>query len=344
MHDANHPGEHGDEHEDERRSEHALDELVHRVDLDGLVRLVDSLCAQRDWAGVLAARDACRAAVRTGRQLWPVATLAEYRLALWAPAEWSATVLDDESGRFAIGPLSEVAAQGHELAELMPHVHAPHRLGLIAHERALRGEAVPPGTPNPLDIPFEAQDWEPAYSLAEYSNAGLTDPPPNAPSLAGAGIEAWPRGEPVDDELVEAAVRQLLDTWTAASNGRVESSCVEGTAAEAIGALGVPSGRRVALGHDEALRWLAWAGSTGGAHGRRRGAATGRFGTWWLLAALGDLLDEWPPDPNELGAFARRLRWWWWDAAEPSLGWSLQIAVEDPDEQLAWAISARDAR
>jgi hypothetical protein len=321
-----------------------LDALVHRVDLDGLVRLVDSLCTQRDWSGVLATRDACRAAVRTGRQLWPVATLAEYRLALWAPAEWAATVLDDESGRFAIGPLSEVAAQGHELADLVAHVHAAHRIGLIAHERALRGESVPPGTPNPLDIPFELQDWEPSYALAEYSDDGLSDPAPVAPSLAGANIEAWPRGEAIDDDLVEAAVRQLLDTWSAASNGRVESTCVEGTAAEAIGALGIRSGRRVPLEHGEALRWLAWAGSTGGAQGRRRGAATGRFGTWWLLAALGDLLDDWPPDPAELGGIAGRLRWWWWDAAEPSLGWSLQMAVEDPDEGLAWAISAHDAR
>ena len=342
MQDTGRPGE--SDASDTSTTAETLDALVHRVDLDGLVRFVDSLCTQRDWAGVLATRDACRAAVRTGRQLWPVATLAEYRLALWAPAEWAATVLDDESGRFAIGPLSEVAAQGHELADLMPHVHAPHRIGLIAHERALRGEAVPPDTPNPLDIPFERQHWEPSYPLAEYSDGGLSDPAPVAPSLAGAVLEQWPRSEAIDDELVEAAVRQLLDTWSAASTGRVESSCVEGTAAEAIGALGVRSGRRVPLEPGEALRWLAWAGSTGGAQGRRRGAATGRFGTWWLLAALGDLLDEWPPEPAELGAVAQRLHWWWWDAGVPSLGWSLQLAVEDPDEGLGWAISAHDGR
>lgn len=322
----------------------SLDELVHRADLDGLVRLVDAACSGRDWAAVLATRDACRAAVRTGRQLWPVATLAEYRLALWAPAEWAATVLDDESGRFTVGPLSEVVAQHHSLAELVAHVRAPHRLGLIAHERALRGEQVPDDVANPLDIPFSPQRWEPDYVLAEYSDAGLADEPPPVPSLTDSSVEQWPHdAEVIDDELVETAVRQLLDTWTAASNGRVSIRCVEGTAADAIGALGVTTGRRVRIGADAAVRWLAWAGATGAAHGRRRGAATGRFGAWWLLAALGDTTDDWPCPPEEMGDIATRLRWWWWDAGEPSLGWALQLAVEDPDEGLAWAISAHDA-
>jgi hypothetical protein len=322
----------------------SLEELVHRADLDGLVRHVDAACTRRDWAAVLATRDACRAAVRTGRQLWPVATLAEYRLALLAPAEWAATVLDDESGRFAIGPLSEVVAQHHSLAELVPHVHAPHRLGLIAHERSLRGEPVPADVPNPLDIPFATQPWEPAYALAEYSDAGLADQHPPVPVLGGTPVEQWPLGaELIDDDLVETAVRQLLDTWTAASNGRVAIRCVEGTAAEAIGALGVTTGRRVRIGAEEALRWLAWAGATGAAHGRRRGAATGRFGAWWLIAALGDVVDDWPCEPAVIGEIATTVRWWWWDAGEPSLGWAMQLAVEDGDEGLAWAISAHDA-
>ena len=89
----------------------ALDRLIHDVDLDGLVRLIDARCSSGDWAGLLRLRDRCAAATReTGRQLWPAATLAEYRLALLAPAEWAATVLDGEAGRFTIGPLSEVVA------------------------------------------------------------------------------------------------------------------------------------------------------------------------------------------------------------------------------------------
>ena len=114
-------------------SDDELDVLLHRADIDGLIRLLDSLCASRRWGDVLAVRDRSRAAVQTGRQLWPIATLAEYRLALWAPPEWAATVLDDESGRFTIGPLSEVAAQLHTFADLRPHLDNDHRLGFLAH-------------------------------------------------------------------------------------------------------------------------------------------------------------------------------------------------------------------
>ena len=71
--------------------------------------------------------------------------------------------------------------------------------------------------------------------------------------------------------------------------------------------------------------------------------AAGRFGAWWLLATLGDLTDDWPVDPDELGALAAELRWYRWDAHEPTVGWSLQIAVEDVANDTAWAITARDA-
>src|SRR5210317_2086008 len=82
-----------------------LDAAIHSADLDALVRCVDDRVATRDWAGLLRLRDRCRSAVRTGRQLWPAATLAEYRLALWAPAEWAVAAIDDEAGRFTPGPL-----------------------------------------------------------------------------------------------------------------------------------------------------------------------------------------------------------------------------------------------
>src|SRR6187402_1559594 len=121
----------------------ALDRLIHDVDLDGLVRLVDARCASGDWAGLLRLRDRCAAATReTGRQRWPAATLAEYRLALLAPPEWAAIVLDGEAGRFTIGPLSEVVAVGHTWAELAPHLaHVPVAT-FVAHERSIRGEVI----------------------------------------------------------------------------------------------------------------------------------------------------------------------------------------------------------
>ncbi len=145
------------------------------------------------------------------------------------------------------------------------------------------------------------------------------------------------------DDDVEYAVRQLVEPWTTSSNGQVDVVCVDGDVAGALGALGLRRARVVELEPAVAIAWLAWAGASGGAHGRRRGAAAGRFGAWWTLAALGDLTDEWPVDPDALGALAAELRWYRWDAHEPAMGWQLQLAVEDPEESVAWAILARDA-
>ena len=318
-------------------------DLVQRADLDGLVRMVDSMCAGKQWEELADLRNRAREAVLTGRQLWPAATLAEYRLALWAPPAWAATMLDESSGRFTIGPLTEVAAQHHSYADLAEHLDNGPRAGFVAHERALRGEQIPDGTPNPLEIPFTIQSWEPKYCLATYSDDGVEAPPPTLPA-ADQFREASPQGQVarIDDVSVTLAVRQLLDTWTAASDGKVEVVCVEGDAVAAICALGISRPHIAELTTADALAWVAWAGASGGAHGKRRGAAAGRFGAWWLLAALGDLLDEWPEQPGQLHAVADELKWFWWHVGHPATGWALQLAVEDPNEGYAWAISAND--
>jgi len=96
--------------------------LIELGDLDELTRLIDRLGAAGDWDGLVDLRDRCRAALERGKQLWPAASLAEYRLALEAPGPWAASVLVPGAGRFALGPLSEVAASSHTWAELAPHV------------------------------------------------------------------------------------------------------------------------------------------------------------------------------------------------------------------------------
>lgn len=321
--------------------------LIHRADLDGLVRLVDDCCTTRDWARLRRLRDDARHALGTGRQLWPAATLAEYRLALQAPAEWAAGVLDEGSGRFSIGPLTEVVAQHHGWAELGPRLDVGPRASFVAHERALRGEVIDDRSvealPDVLNLPYALADWEPAYCLASYTDDGGEFPAPTVP--AGWSDVALPDQAPeqLDDEGVDLAVRQLVEAWTATSNGRADVIAVEGDAAGALRALGVRSARWVELASADAVAWLAWAGASGGAHGRRPGAAAGRFGALWLTATLVDVVDDWPVPLDELGALAGALRWWWWDAHEPATGWQLQLVVEDPAEGLAWALSARDA-
>jgi hypothetical protein len=317
-------------------------DLVHRVDLDGLVRLVDKFCAGADWPALLELRNSSRAAVTTGRQLWPAATLAEYRLALWAPAEWATQVLDEDSGRFTIGPLTEVVAQNHQFSDLRSALPDGPRVGFIAHECALRGQVLSSDLANPLEIPFELQSWEPQYCLAEYSDDGLSAPSPQLPAVSEFASMSSDGGEVIDDPDVSLAVRQLIEPWITSSNGHVEIVAVEGSSAAAVAALGVASGRLARIAPVQAMAWLAWAGASGGAHGRRRGAAIGRFGAWWTVATLADVADQWPVDPDEVGDAVAALDWFWWDAGEPRLGWELQLAVADPVEGYAWAISAHD--
>jgi hypothetical protein len=323
-----------------------LDGLIHSVDLDGLVRLVDERCSDRDWEGLLRLRDRCAAATReTGRQLWPAATLAEYRLALLAPPEWAATVLDGEAGRFTIGPLSEVAAQHHTWAELASHLPPVPVALYVAHERALRGESIDPaslsGLPPVLDIPANPRPWEPAYSVPTYSDAGVEHDEPASTGTVQS-VDVAGDAERIDDDATELAVRQLVEAWTSASTGRAEVSCVEGTVTDALGGLGLRSARLAAIPAGEALARLAWAGASGGAHGRRRGMAIGRFSAWWLLGALGDLHDDWPPTDGDVDELLAELTWYRWDAHEPAGGWRLQIAVENSTEGVAWAINASD--
>jgi hypothetical protein len=331
------------EHSDDQR----LDDLISAVDLDGLVRLVDDRCSGRDWAGLLWLRDRCAAATReTGRQLWPAATLAEYRLALLAPPEWAATVLDGDAGRFTIGPLSEVAAVNHTWAELAPHLQRVPVATFVAHERSIRGETIDPDSvadlPAVLDIPVALQTWEPDYPMSTYTDAGAEHPEPpisGAPSSTTATLA----GVDVDDAATELAVRHLVEPWTSASTGRAEVVCVEGTHLDALGRLGVRAVRVTEIDAAEALAWFAWSGASGGAHGRRRGMAHGRFAMWWLLGAIGDLYDEWPPTNHDVESLLGELRWFRWDAHEPPGGWRLQLAIEDVSEGLAWAINASDA-
>lgn len=317
--------------------------LVDLADLDELVREVDRLCERHDWDGLLRLRALCRAALERGRQLWPIATLIEHRVALEAPGPWAARVLEPGAGHLGIGPLAEVAASTHTWSELAPHVQPTPIAGLAAHERVVRGEIVDPATVAVpvLDLPLRLAEWEPDYPVATYSDHGVDAPRPPLPLPRDAPIAAPARRLP-DDE----SVRALLDavrTWTVESNGRAAAVVVEGEVRHAVAALGVARLRLAVLRPAEAIAVLSWAAASGGAHGRRRGMAKGRFDAWWAATALCGRGDAWPPDPADLGAAVGELRWYWWDAAEPDTGWSLRLGIEDPVDGLAWAIGASDA-
>jgi hypothetical protein len=323
----------------------ALGELIEGGDLDELLRHVDRLCAARDWEGLLELRDRCRKALERGRQLWPVASHAEYRLALEAPGPWAAGVLLPGAGRFALGPLPEVAAAGHTWAELAPHLPPSPEATFTAHERVVRGEDLvgdPRVDPAVLEVPLRLEAWEPDYPLAVYRASEAQFPERPVPPLAPVDL---PDPPPVaDDPDATTALAELADAWTTESDGRARAVAVTGDATGAVAALTrAPAASMAPLDLADALAAMAWTAASGGAHGRRRGMATGRFGAWWALVALTTGLDRWPADAGEVGAAGAALRWYRWETpGATTTGWSLRLAVEDPARGRAWAVEATD--
>lgn len=321
-----------------------LRELVELNDPDALLRRVDGLAAGREWDEMVRLQLLCRDAVQRGKQLWAVADHIDYRLALEAPGEWAGRVVTEDASRFLLGPLSEVVASRHTWAEVAHHIPAGPARTIAAHERVIRGEDLEADRSidaTVLEIPLTIEDWEPGYAVAEYKTDRAAFPTPRIPPLDITPLP--PAVDSVTDIEAADALTGLVSTWAESSNGRVDIRTVEGTALQAIATLGVPGASLTELSLSEAMAWMAWTGASGGAYGRRRGAAAGRFAAWWVLAALTDLLDDWPIPGEELAEAGNELRWFAWSDLFPTTGWAFHLAVEDPDHHIAWAIAAGDS-
>jgi resuscitation-promoting factor RpfA len=319
-------------------------EIVERGDLDELIRQVDRLTEASDWNGLVDLRDRSRRALERGRQLWPAASLAEYRLALRAPGDLAAAVVTDRAAAFTLGPLTEVAASTHAWSELAPSLSAGAPATVVAYERVIRGEDLDDEARvdrRLFEIPFALQPWEPAYSLAVYRDDSADFPTPAAPRFAPQPLPRRDgdvaRSGPECEALVE-----LVKPWTTQSNGTAAAAAVDGDLFDAVATVADTPVGLAEVTPEQGLAWMAWAGASGGAHGRRRGMATGRFNAWWAAAAVCGFGAEWPIDPDELGEAVGELRWALWRPEAAAVGWQLHLAVEDPTEGLAWALSATD--
>ncbi|HUS62442.1 MAG TPA: DUF6183 family protein [Acidimicrobiales bacterium] len=327
-------------------------ELVELGDVDELVRQVDRLVDARDWDGIADLRDRCNAALQRGKQLWPAATQAEYRLALQAPPSWAVSVLHPGAGRFALAPLTEAAASNHSWTELAAHLrgHGP-MAALVAQERAVRGEHVNPDSLDDLaraacEIPLSIQPWEPAYALPTIEAHKLEEATLSPMKEMVIAERPTTAASPRQSETSRALIA-VAGAWIKESNGHGIAVEVDGSRLDAVAAIApIETGafRIVDVEPAEAMRWMAWAASSGGAYGRRPGAAAGRVAAWWAAAALTDLVDDWPVDPDDLGQAIAELRWSLWDDGAPGRGWCIRLAVEDPDHDLAWALAAHDER
>lgn len=318
-------------------------EAVGRGDLDELVRLVDGICADRDWEALVLLRDRCRLAVEErGLQLWPAAEFAEYRLALEAPGEYVGEVVVEGSGRFTLGPLWEVAASTHGWPDLAEHLDPGPMRAMAAHERVIRGDDL--GGDDTIDrhvleLPLRLQPWEPRYPAAVYRSSTADFPTLPMPRPA-ATTDAQPGPAIDDDDTVEALV-DLGRVWAEQSNGSSAAVAVEGDAGSAVAALADGPVAIARIDARQALATMAWAGASGGAYGRRRGSPAGRFAAWWAASLIAGF--EWPVDADDLGEALGDIEWFVWEPVDLAAGWRCHVAAHDPVEGLSWAVAAHDS-
>lgn len=310
--------------------------------MNGLLRAVNTLCNERAWDELLDLADRCEDAIERGKQLWPIAAHIDYRVALEGPAELAASVLSPELGRFLLGPLTEVTASTHTWTELAPHLETPQLAAYVAQERVLRGEDLRDdgrAHPEVLEMPLVLESWEPTYALATYRADHVEVAEPWSARAPLEAVEPAP-GTPIEDPELEEVMLGLVSPWTTESNGAARVAVVEGTALGAASLLTLDKLRMCSLLPEEALQRLAWAAASGGAHGRRRGAALGRSLAWYGAGVLAGL--DLPPRSEDLAAGMRDLRWYLWDEGEPEEGWVLRVAAEHPEDGWAVAIAATD--
>jgi len=317
-------------------------ELVEAGQLDPLLREVDALSERRDFKGLTMLSQMCRVAVERGKQLWPIAEHITFRLILEGPPEIAGPLVEPGAGRFAPGPLAEVAASTHGFAEIAEHLASPQARERVAAERVVRGEDLsedPKAHPQVVELPLRLLDFEPAYRLATYRKDHVEVQEPTTPTPLA--VRKTSPGEVVGDETLEAALLDLVRPWFEESGGQAKAVVIEGDAMQAIGSLGCDEVAVEKISFPQALELMAWAAASGGMHGRRRGAAFGRFAAWWATAEICDL--PWPPEPERLKQEASNLAWFVFEQAgqDPS-GWRLGLACSSPDEGWGCALHAHD--
>ncbi len=241
-----------------------LQRLVDASDDAALLRAVDGLASSRQWDALADLARRCRDAVELGKQLWGVATHIDYRLALEGPAEHAGRVLRPGAGRFALGPLTEVAAASHDWTSLSPHLEDPAALQTVAQERVIRGEDLRGRLgPEPVELPLVLAGWEPDYALPRYRDrsALFPSPPVAAPAGPARALSTAVR-EPGDAAGV--ALAEAVEAWTAESDGSAEVATVRGDASDAVGAL-ASEAVVTELQPSEAMALVQWVAASGGA-------------------------------------------------------------------------------
>jgi hypothetical protein len=269
--------------------------------------------------------------------------------------------------RFGLGPLTEVVAQRHTFAELAPHLDST-LLPVVAQERVLRGEDLrddPRAQGETDDPPLVLQPFEPDYLLPEYRAAERLDG--EAPEMTEGGAllrpsQRTPAGDavPADAMALQRALEEVVAPWATQSGGTVRAVAVRGSAEASCHALldgweglGGPDRSQgaqadvLAAGIDvpTLLQLVAFAGASGGVHGRRRGGAAGRAAAWWVARCATGLHREEVVEPEELEFRLEDLQLLRFQVPGPA-AWRLEIALGRGEagsgEEWAVAVAAFD--
>jgi hypothetical protein len=321
-----------------------LGELVDAEDLNALLTVVGELCDAHEWDRLLDLARMCEEAIDRGKQLWPIAAHIDYRVALEAPGDYAASMLDSVAARWSHGPLTEVTASTHSWDELAPFIDEAPLAAYVAQERVLRGEDLTGDDrahPEILELPMRVCEWEPVYCLATFGPDHAEVAEVWEPKSPMTHVTRMP-GEALDDDELVGALLDVVTPWTTESNGAAQAVVVEGDAVAAVSSLTYDSFAMGSLSVSEALQRIAWAAASGGAHGRRRGAAFGRLMAWQLAGMVTDL--PWPPNEDEISDALERVTWWRWEEGLDQPGWCLRLAVADESQGWAAAISATDVQ
>ncbi len=316
-------------------------DLVHRGDLDELVRAIDAAATRGDVREVRAIRRGCLDAVEfSGRQLWGPAAYAAYRLALQAPPEVAVEALLEADDRHMLGPLTEVVAQRHDWSDLRDHLPPGPLAGTVAVERVCAGEDLsddPRAEVHHLDVPATWKDWEGRRPHVDYRPGEVLAPAPIL-SAMGPPAPAAPPGAAIEDPDLVTAIEALVAPWARSPDGHVRVAVVDGPAAGAVAAVS-PGSRPAPVDLSDAVAAMTWAASSGGSVRRRRGGAAGRSATWWALRVLVAHEPGSPDDElvEDLGEWSwsrfgsdEEGGWWLRLAAEHVDGWSLAVDARDP--------------
>lgn len=326
--------------------------LLESQDLDTLVQTANEMARDTAWVRLAAMREGALQSLNAGHQLWPLVARIDYLFALAGPEHLAGPAVSSPYARFAPGPLTEVAAVSHTWAALAREINEAHCAAIYAHERVIRGEMLAghlEGLDHFLELPAQLFAWEPAYSLAAYEvdNYSFHAPTPETlgPPITILLQTPAPRVNTSLDNgtlrHIEEALRSLTEVWTTQSNGRCELAVADTDIEDVLGRLGP---RQVALSKissNQAIAEMAWAAASGGAYGKRRGAAAGRAGALWAAAAIAGL--HWPPDFSQLGEAISEIEWYRWDTGAPDTGWRLQVAFHNRISGIAGAVEASDA-